>query len=111
MILDMDPAAASFVVGQLGEEPSDPSEPIVLEAVAEIANMVIGNAITQLNDRGFEFKVLPPAFLTEEQCAKAGQDSEATILRFETAKGSVYLNIAMHYLARRNHERVPAAVS
>lgn len=111
MILDMDPAAASFVVGQLGEEPADPSEPIVLEAVAEIANMVIGNAVTQLNDRGFEFKVLPPAFLTEEQCAKAGHDSEATILRFETAKGSVYLNIAMHYLARRNHERVPAAVS
>ena len=46
--------------------------------------MVIGNAVTQLNDRGFQFKVYPPSVLTDEQCAKAGQDSEATILCFET---------------------------
>ena len=72
--------------------------------------MVIGNAVTQLNDRGFEFKVLPPSLLTEEQCAKAGQDSEATVLRFETPSGNVYLNISMHYHARRSRERTPLAV-
>ena len=92
------------------EPKSIPAEPIVPEAVCELANMVIGNAVTQLNDRGFQFKVFPPAVLTEEQCAKAGQDSEATILCFETPCGNVHLNIAMHYHARRSRERAPMAV-
>jgi chemotaxis protein CheX len=110
IVLDMDPAAAAFVAASLQGAEVDPAEPIVSEAVCELANMVIGNAVTQLNDRGFQFKVLPPSILTEEQCAKAGQDSEATILRFETPQGTVHLNIAMHYLARRNHDRAPVSV-
>lgn len=110
IILDMDPAAAAYVAGLLAGGEVDPAEPMVSEAVCELANMVIGNAVTQLNDRGFQFKVLPPSVLTEEQCGRAGQDSEATILRFETPRGTVHLNIAMHYLARRNHDHTPVAV-
>jgi chemotaxis protein CheX len=111
IILDMDPAAAACVAGVLAGGEVDPGEPIVSEAVCELANMVTGNAVTQLNDRGFRFKVLPPEILNEEQCAKAGQDSEATILSFQTPQGTVHLNIALHYLARRTQDRVPAAVS
>jgi chemotaxis protein CheX len=110
IILDMDPAAAAYVAGLLAGAEVDPAEPMVSEAVCELANMVIGNAVTQLNDRGFQFKVLPPSVLTEEQCARTGQDSEATILRFETPQGTVHLNIAMHYLARRNYDHVPVTV-
>jgi CheY-specific phosphatase CheX len=84
---------------------------MVPEAVCELANMVIGNAVTQLNDRGFQFKVFPPSLLTEEQCDKAGYDSEATILRFETPNGNVHLNISMRYLARRTRERAPLVAS
>jgi chemotaxis protein CheX len=110
IVLDMEPRAAAKVAGYLAGAEVDPGESIVPEAVCELANMVIGNAVTQLNDRGFTFKVFPPALLTEEQCAKAGQDSEATILCFETPCGNVYLNIAMHYHARRTRERAPMAV-
>ncbi len=111
IILDMDPAAAAHIAGLLAGGEVDPAEPIVSEAVCELANMVIGNAVTQLNDRGFQFKVLPPSVLSDDQCAKAGFDSEATILRFETSQGSVYLNIAMRYLTRRTRERAPLAVA
>lgn len=111
IILDMDPHAAAKVASCLAGAEVDASEPIVSEAVCELANMVIGNAVTQLNDRGFQFKVFPPSVLTEEQCAKAGQDSEATILCFETASGNVYLNVAMRYLTRRSRARSPIAVA
>jgi len=111
VILDMEPRAAAKVASHLAGAEVDPAEAIVSEAVCELANMVIGNAVTQLNDRGFQFKVYPPALLTEEQCSKAGHDSEATILRFETAGGNVYLNIAMKYHARRSRERIPVAVA
>ena len=111
IVLDMEPRAAARVASYLAGAEVDPSESIVSEAVSELANMVIGNAVTQLNDRGFQFKVFPPSLLTEEQCAKAGHDSEATILRFETTCGNVFLNIAMHYHARRSRERSPMAVA
>lgn len=110
IVLDMDPSAATRVAEFLSGGEVDPSEPIVPEVVCELANMVIGNAVTQLNDRGFQFKVLPPTVLTDGQCANAGQDSEATILCFETPSGKVHLNIAMKYHTRRAAERTPVAV-
>jgi chemotaxis protein CheX len=106
VVLDMDPKAAAHVTSYIAAAVVDPSEAVVSEAVCELANMVIGNAVTQLNDRGFQFKVVPPEVLTQEQGEKAGQDSEAAILRFETANGNVHLNIALHYYTRRGHERV-----
>jgi len=110
IVLDMDPQAAARVTAYLTGSEADPAEPLVPETVCELANMVIGNAVVLLNDRGFQFKVFPPEVLTEEQCAKAGHDSEATILRFETPGGNVHLNIAMRYHARRARERTPVSV-
>jgi chemotaxis protein CheX len=105
IVLDVEPSVAAKVASFLTGNDVDPADAIVSEALCELANMVIGNAVTQLNDRGFEFKVFPPQILTEGQCEKAGQSSEATILRFETPSGNVHLNIAMHYHARRGRER------
>jgi len=111
VVLDMDPGAAVKVASYLTGGEVEATESIVTETVCELANMVIGNAVTQLNDRGFEFKVFPPEVLTQAQCEAAGQDSEATILCFETPSGNVYLNISMHYHARRSRERSPVSVS
>jgi len=108
IVLDMDPRAAALVAGYLTGAAVDPAESLVPETVCELANMVIGNAVVQLNDRGFEFKVQPPEKLTEKQCAETGADSEATVLCFETPHGNVHLNIAMHYHARRAHDHAPA---
>jgi chemotaxis protein CheX len=111
IVLDMEPRAAAYVASCLTGAEVNPSEPIVTEAVCELANMVIGNAVTQLNDRGFQFKVLPPSLMTEEECTKAGHDSEGTILRFETPNGNVHLNISMKYHTRRTRERAPLVAS
>ncbi|MGC1660977.1 MAG: chemotaxis protein CheX, partial [Candidatus Acidiferrales bacterium] len=97
VILDMDPSAAAQVASYLSGGDVDPDESIVPETVSELANMVIGNAVTQLNDGGFQFKVFPPEILTAEQVDAAGHDSEATILCFETPNGNVHLNISMQY--------------
>lgn len=111
IVLDMDPRVAAQVASQLTDSEVDSAEAIVPETVCELANMVIGNAVTQLNDRGFQFKVFPPSTLTEEECATAGRDSEATILLFETPSGNVRLNVAMKYHGRRARERAPITVS
>jgi chemotaxis protein CheX len=110
VILDMDPAAAVHVASYLSGEEVSTAESIVPETVCELANMVIGNAVTLLNDRGFQFKVSPPEILNDGQLEKAGFDSEATVLSFETPKGTVYLNISMEYHTRRTRDRLPVPV-
>jgi chemotaxis protein CheX len=109
IVLDMEPQAVAEVASYLTGATVDPTEALVPETVCELANMVIGNAVTQLNDRGFQFKVCPPEVLGEEQCAEAGKDSEATVLCFETPHGNVYLNIAMRYHAHGTREHAPLA--
>ncbi len=110
IILDMEHSAAAKIAQYMAGGEVDPAESIVPETVCELANMVIGNAVTQLNDRGFQFRVFPPALLTEDQCARIGSDSEATILSFDTPVGVVHLNISMKYHSRRSGERQPVAV-
>ncbi len=60
-----------------GMEVSETDEELVREAVCELANQIIGNAITTLNDQGFHFHVRPPQIHTSEHGGKSSEDTEA----------------------------------
>jgi CheY-specific phosphatase CheX len=110
IILDIAPEVAVKVAAQLSGGDVAESEQLVRETVCELANMVIGNSVTLLNDQGFRFKVFPPEIHVNDEGLSGSRDTEAMVLAIETPCGPVFLNIAMHYLARRRHERdaVPA---
>lgn len=110
VILDLAPEVALKVAGQLAGSPVPDSEQVVRETVCELANMVIGNSVTLLNDQGFRFKVFPPEIHMNDQGLAGTADTEAMVLCVETPCGEIYLNIAMHYLHRRRQERDAAAV-
>ena len=74
---------------------------LVREAVAELANLVIGNAVTALNDQGFRFKVHPPVQHEDEQGFRGSEDTEALVMDFASEAGNVCLDIAMRYNRRR----------
>jgi chemotaxis protein CheX len=105
IILDTDAATAMQIAKQLAGGDIEPSDGLVRETVCELANMVIGNAVTSLNDQGFRFKISPPAAHTAEHGLSGSEDTEALVMCFETAKGSVFMNIAMRYNRRRKEER------
>ena len=110
VILDLSPEVAMKVASQLAGEEVEASEQVVKETVCEMANMVIGNSVTLLNDQGFRFKVFPPEIHVDETGLAGSADTEALVICIETPCGNIYLNIAMHYLHRRRQERnaVPA---
>ena len=110
VILDLSPEVAMKVASQLAGEEIAASEQVVKETVCELANMVIGNSVTLLNDQGFHFKVLPPEIHMNDEGLAGSADTEALVICIETPCGEIYLNIAMHYLHRRRQERnaVPA---
>jgi len=110
VILDLSPEVALKVASQLAGTEVLASEQVVRETVCEMANMVIGNSVTLLNDQGFHFKVFPPEIHMDETGLAGSVDTEALVICIETPCGNVYVNIAMHYLHRRRKERntVPA---
>lgn len=105
VILDLAPDVAMRVASHLAGEPLPESEQVIRETVCELANMVIGNSVTLLNDRGFRFKVFPPEIHMSEEGLAGSAETEAMVLSIETPCGEVFLNIAMHYLHRRRREQ------
>lgn len=105
VILDLAPEVAFKIAGHLAGGGMQESEQLARETVCELANMVIGNSVTLLNDQGFRFKVFPPEIHVNDQGIAGSTDTEAMVLCIETPCGEVYLNIAMQYLHRRRRER------
>ena len=105
VILDLASDVAMKVASHMAGAPIAESEQVVRETVCELANMVIGNSVTLLNDQGFRFKVFPPEIHMNEEGLAGSSDTEAMVICIETPCGEVYLNIAMHYLRRRRREQ------
>jgi chemotaxis protein CheX len=108
VIFDVEPSTAEqFAVKLMGDESS--ARAMIQEAICELANQVIGNAVTVLNDQGFHFKVMPPEIHTAERGAQSSEDTEALVMCFETVSGQVFMNIAMRYNKRRRADGAAAA--
>ncbi len=111
IILDLAPEVAMKVAAILTGAEAVDNEQTVRETVCELANMVIGNSVTLLNDQGYKFKVFPPEIHMNDEGLACTRDTEAMVLAIETTCGNIYLNIAMHHLARRRRERDSVPVS
>src|SRR5271163_4728963 len=101
IIFDVDLGTALQLASRLaGIEVSEADEELVREAVCELANQIIGNAVTTLNDQGFHFHVRPPRLHTSEQGSKTSEDTEALVMGFTTSSGNVFMNVALRYQGR-----------
>jgi chemotaxis protein CheX len=106
IILDVDSDTALRMARRLTGVELAGSDELVRETVCELANQVIGNAITTLNDQGCHFHVYPPEVHNDEHGTKSNEDTEVLVMSFGTPCGKVFMNIAMHYLRRRRGEMV-----
>src|SRR5271170_5287860 len=97
IVIDLDPQTALRVASKFAGAELPESDDLVRETVCELANQVIGNAVTSLNDQGFNFRVHPPALHTADHGPKSTVDTEALVICFETASGNVFMNIALRY--------------
>ena len=110
VIFDIEAPTATKVASALAGSELQENDELVRETVSELANLVIGNAVTTLNDQGFRFKINPPQVHNAEQGMKSTEDTEALVMAFDTPAGCVYMNIAMRYNRRRRTERSAATM-
>lgn len=102
VIFDVEDSTAMKVASTISgtaELNSDPQ--LIRETIAELANLVIGNAVTTLNDQGFRFKVHPPVDHPARQGFRGAEDIEALVMDFSSPAGSVFMNVAIRYNRRR----------
>ena len=110
IIFDVDWGTALQLASRLaGVEVSETDEELVREAVCELANQIIGNAVTTLNDQGFHFHVWPPTLHTSDEPSKSSEDTEALLMGFNTSSGDVSMNVALRYQSLQVAERSAAA--
>jgi|SRR5690348_15953382 len=101
VIFDLEAETALRVASVLAAGEINPTEQLARETVCELANIIVGNAVTLLNDQGHSFKVFPPNVHTAETGYSGGPYSEALVMCFETPSGKVFLNIALDYSHQR----------
>jgi len=100
IIFDVDPKTATAFASRLAGAELPGTDSLVREAVCELANQIIGNAVTVLNDQGFHFRVHPPTLHTSESGSKSSEDTEALVLCLSTESGEVFMNVALRYHPR-----------
>jgi chemotaxis protein CheX len=97
IVLDIDRAMALRVASNMAGAELTDTDAFVSETICELANQVIGNAITSLNDQGFHFRIQPPEVHTAENGFAGSEDTEALVMCFDTPNGSVFMNIALKF--------------
>ena len=97
IVFDLEPATAARVASAMAGSDLPQPDAMVYETVCELANQVIGNAITSLNDQGFHFRIHPPEVHTAEEGVGNSEDTEALVMCFDTPSGSVFMNIALRF--------------
>jgi len=101
IVLDLEPLTAVRVASHYAGSPLPESDTLIKETIYELANQVVGNAVSALNDQGFHFRVHPPVLLTSAEGDKTSEDVEALMICFETSLGNVFMNVALRYNKRR----------
>lgn len=90
--LDLERAVAKKVAGFMNNVVFDRVDPLVLDTICELTNIIIGKAITSLNNKGFRFRPSPPCFFMGE---KTCHGLEAACICLSTDWGDIRIQAAI----------------
>jgi len=95
IILNMNRETAMRICSVMNGEPFDVLTAFGMDSLAELANMIAGNATSVLNDRGFSFALSTPAVVAREEIAGRTLSRELFQIPLFTDCGEITMNIAM----------------
>ncbi|HBR16418.1 MAG: hypothetical protein A3G39_07770 [Deltaproteobacteria bacterium RIFCSPLOWO2_12_FULL_43_16] len=95
VIFDMEPETAVKMACIMNQSKFDSVQPVVVDSIAELINMVMGKALTILNDKGFSFKLTPPMVFTGNAVINTTIRLETLVVPFTTDYGELLINVAV----------------
>lgn len=95
IILNMDAETALKISNVMLNDCYENLQPIGMDSISELANMIAGNAISVINDLGFDFKVYPPQIVKKDDIRSKAPDVEVFQVPLFTDCGEITMNIAL----------------
>ncbi len=92
-ILSMDTATALGICALLTGEDIAAMTPRSMDALMELANVITGNAISALNDQGFDFAVSPPVMIARDGGMKELPDVVSLQIPLLSECGDMTMNV------------------
>lgn len=98
VIFDLDLPTAVQVAGQMMEEDSEGLSPIARSAIAELASMATGKAISEINDSGVALRMAPPTVLSGVGRKNHEDYLETLVAPIVTSYGEIRVNVTIQDL-------------
>jgi chemotaxis protein CheX len=95
IILNMYADTALAISNIMFGDKFDKLTPIALDSIAELANMIAGNATSALNDLGFDFTVYSPLIVKKEDLTTKVARIEAFQIPLSSEYGEIIMNVAL----------------
>ncbi len=95
IIIDMQQSSAIKIAGAMNFEELSEYDDLVRSTITELANMIVGRAITKLHALGFTFLMTPPTIFSGQNMEITSQNIEAFIVPLITKFGKIEINVAV----------------
>lgn len=95
VLLDMDLETAKSVAGKMNNENITELSDLAKATITELANMIVGRAITKLHHLGFDFHISTPTILTGNNVEVTTLQIEAISVPLTLPMGKIEVNIAV----------------
>lgn len=95
VLFDMSMDTALKIASQMNGETITEFDELAKSTIAELANLITGQAVTKLHDLGFRFDLTPPSLFTGEKMEISDHEVEALIVPMLTEQGKIEVNVAI----------------
>ena len=95
IIISMDRSTVTQVCTLMNGTFCDISPLLEMDTIAELSNMIAGNATSSLNDLGFEFAIFPPSLATRPVIGRKTAGIEIFRVPLSTPCGEIAINVAL----------------
>ena len=92
IVLDLEPEVAKKIAGAMNGIEVCEMDHLAIDTICELTNIIIGKAVTALNNKGFRFKSSPPSFFIGE---KIFHGLESLCISLHTTWGEVKIQAAI----------------
>ena len=93
--LSMSQDTASKIAIKMIGEPRTSFDPLSESAIAELANMICGNALQDILEAGFECDITPPKVMKGRKLQITTMALPSIVIPVQLCHGSVFLSIAL----------------
>lgn len=95
VLFDMDVETAIKITALMNDTTLDSMDPIVMDSIAELMNIIMGKSVTIINNKGFNFYFTPPMVFTGKELNISTLDIETLVVPVETKYGTLVVNVAL----------------